>query len=213
MAAVLIGLSALVWGSESWRAFFASVHFGRTFMEQGMVPFWKSASLFAMARQWNAGIHLAYAVQAAGALAGLWLVWRLRAAAPLVRNAGTCAAIALSTPYLLDYDMTVVGLGAAFLYRAATTDGFLPYERSALALIWFAPWFARPVAEYLTLPLGPLATALLAFMAVRRAASGHCHSAIHVNRLPGDVAGLAAGEIDAGGADVLAAAHLAQRNA
>ena len=211
-AAVLIGLSALAWGPESWRAFFASVHFGRSFMEQGMVPFWKSASLFAMARQWSAGVGLAYAVQGLGTIAGLLLLWRLRATAPLVRNAGTCAAIALSTPYLLDYDMTVVGLGTAFLYRAAVSDGFLRYDRNALALIWIAPWFARPAAEYLTLPLGPIATALLAFMAVQRAASRHRHAAVDVERLPGDVPSFAAGEIDAGSTDILAGAHLTQGN-
>ena len=212
-AALLVILSALAWGPESWRAFFASLHFGRTFMEQGMVPFWKSAGLFAMARQWGAGVHFAYAVQAMGTLAGLWLVWRLRAAEPLLRNAATCAAIALSTPYLLDYDMTVVGLGAAFLYRAAASGGFRDYERSALALIWVAPWFSRPAAEYLTLPLGPIATALLAVMAVQRASSRHRHPAVDVEGLPGDVPCLAAGEVDARGADVLAAAHLPQRNA
>ncbi len=212
-AALLVVFSTLAWGPDSWRAFFASLHFGRTFMEQGMVPFWKSAGLFAMARQWGAGVQLAYAMQGLGALAGLLLLWRLRAANLLVRSAGTCAAIALSTPYLLDYDMTVVGLGAAFLYRAAVSDGFRPYERSALALIWVAPWFSRPAAEYLTLPLGPIATALLAVMAVQRASSRHRHPAVDVEGLPGDVACLAAGEVDARGADVLAAAHLPQRNA
>jgi hypothetical protein len=212
-AAVLIGISTLLWGTECWRAFFASLHFGRAYMEEGAVPFWKSAGLFAMARQWGAGVPLAYTVQAIGALSGLLLVWRVRTAAPLVRNAATCAAIALSTPYLLDYDMTVVGLGAAFLYRAAAAEGFRAYERSALALIWIAPWFARPAAEYLTLPLEPLATVLLAFMAVQRLSSRHRHSAVHMHRLPRHVAGLPTGKIDAGRADVLASTHLAEGDA
>jgi Glycosyltransferase family 87 len=204
-ALVLAGASALVWGPESWRAFFVSLHFGRTCMEQGLVPFWKSAGLFAMARQWGANIEFAYLVQALGAAAALALLSQSRDALPNVRNAAACAAIALSTPYLLDYDMIIVGLGGAFLYReAAAGDQFLPGERNALAFIWFAPWFARPAAQFLTLPFGPIATLLLAWMACRRTRSGHRHAAVHVQRLAGDVAGLTAREIDGGRADILA---------
>ena len=193
-ALLLSGASALLWGTESWLAFFGSLHFGRTYMEQGLVPFWKSAGLFAMARSWGANVQLAYFVQTIGLVGALILLWRIRHAAAAVRNAGACAAIALSTPYLLDYDMVIVALGAAFLYRDATlSDNFLPGERNALAFIWFAPWFARPAEQFLTLPFGPVATLLLAWMALRRAGSEHRHTAVDVQGLPGDVPGLAAG--------------------
>lgn len=200
---VLAGASTAIWGVDSWQAFFGSLHFGRTYMELGLVPFWKSAGLFAMARLWGANVPIAYAVQAIGLIAGLVLLWRTRHVPPAVRNAGACAAIALSTPYLLDYDMVIVGLGAAFLYRDAK-DAFLPGERNALAFIWFAPWFARPAEQFLTLPFGPIATVLLAWMAFRRTGSGHRHSAVDVDGLPGDVSGFAAGEINGGRADILA---------
>jgi hypothetical protein len=157
-----------VFGAGAWSAFFASLRLGRRFMELGAVGFYKSASLFAMAREWGAGIALSYGVQALGLIAALWLVWRLRHAEPDIRAAGTCAAVALSTPYLLDYDMATVGIGGAFLYAAARKDGFLSYERTALALIWVAPWFGRPAAQFMTLPLGPLAMVGLAILAVRR---------------------------------------------
>jgi hypothetical protein len=169
-ALALCALSLLIWGAESWRAFAASLRLGRGFMEMGAVGFYKSASLFAMARQWGAGVPLSYAVQAIGLAASLLLIWRLRDAEARVRAAGACAAVALSTPYLLDYDMATVGIGAAFLYAAAARSEFFSYERSALAFIWVAPWFARPAAQYLALPLGPIAMVLLAVLAVRRAA-------------------------------------------
>jgi hypothetical protein len=192
-ATALIGLSLILWGPSSWRAFFDSLSIGRVYMEQGAVGFYKSASLFAMMRQWGASLPFSYVVQAAGAVAALFVLWRARSASGNVRAATVCAAAALSTPYLVDYDMAVVGLGGVFLYAEAKRNGFLPYERSVLAFIWIAPWFSRPAGELLMLPLGPVAMALLAWVAVRRARSGHRHPAIDVERLPGDVAGFAAG--------------------
>lgn len=192
-ATLLVLASTLLWGVESWQAFLASLPLGRSFMEQGSVGFFKSASLFAAARQWGAGVSLAYAVQSLGVAAALLTIWRVRKAPAFVRNAGTCAAIALSTPYLLDYDMTVVALGGLFLYAEAERTGFRDYERSALAVVWMAPWFARPAAEYLLIPFGPVATILIAGLALRRVRSGHRHSAVDVESLPGDVTGLAAG--------------------
>ncbi|MEA3057410.1 MAG: hypothetical protein QOF34_225 [Sphingomonadales bacterium] len=168
----LIGLSLLLWGVSSWIAFANSLAISRMYMEQGAIGFYKSASLFAMARQWGAPVALGYGLQAAGLLAALWILFRARNASTNIRAAGVCAAAALSTPYLIDYDMAVVGLGAVFLYAEARRSAFAPYERSALAIIWIAPWFSRPAAQYLTIPLGPLAMLLLAWLTVRRMRQG-----------------------------------------
>ena len=179
--AVLAGISALLWGAASWAAFPEGLAHGRTWMEQGTSTFYKSASLFSAARLWGGPIAAGYAIQALGLLLGLLTIWRTARASAGVRNAGVCAAVALSTPYLMDYDMATVGLGAAFLYAEGTRTGFRPHERSVIALIWLAPWFSRPVAEYGLLPLGPLATLLLAALVLRRAISTspsrHSHAA------------------------------------
>jgi hypothetical protein len=128
--------------------------------------------LFSMARQWGAPVQFAYGIQTGGSVAALWLLFSARDASNNIRAAAVCAAAALSTPYLFDYDMAIVGLGAAFLYGEAQRSGFAAYERTALALIWIAPWFSRPAAQYLTLPLGPLAMIVLAWLAVRRVRQG-----------------------------------------
>lgn len=167
--AVLVALCTFIWGWESWSAFFASLGLSRAFMEQGTVGFHKFASLFAAMRMWGASVPMSYAVQGVGLIVGLWMIWRLRSADTHLLAAGACAAVALSTPYLLDYDLAVVGLGAAFLYAEADREGFLPYERSGLALIWMVPWFSRAAAEYLALPLAQLAVISLALLVVRRA--------------------------------------------
>jgi glycosyl transferase family 87 len=191
--AILVLLSLILWGPDSWRVFFASLSLGREdIMEQGVTGFFKSASLFAIARQWGAPIDLAYAIQGVGAVVGIWAVWFVRNATPYVRAAVVCAGAALSTPYLFDYDMAVVGVGAAFLYAEARRGSFLAYEKSALAFIWAAPWISRSAAQLLALPLSQVAMILLLCLAVRRARSGHGHAAVDVDGLPGDVAGFAA---------------------
>jgi hypothetical protein len=169
VSAILIGASLLLWGADAWLAFIDSTSLPRRFMEEGAVGHYKSASLFSMARHWGASLAFSYLLQALGAVAGMALLWRLRASSPFVLCAVACAGIALSTPYLLDYDMTVVGLGAVFLYAEARRTTFLDYEKAALAYIWVAPWFGRQVAEIAYLPLLPVSMVLLAVLAHRRA--------------------------------------------
>ena len=166
---VLVGLSVILWGAESWAAWLGSLRYGRHYMEEGSVGFYKSVSLFATARNWGAGVTLGYVAQAIGTLAGIGLLWRARSAPNCVRAVAAGAAVALSTPYLLDYDLAVVGIGAAFLYSVAREEGFLPYERTALGFIWVAPLYVRPIQQFALVPLGTLTILLLAWFAWRRA--------------------------------------------
>jgi hypothetical protein len=164
----LIALSAAIWGGSAWTAFPTGLANGRAWMEQGTSQFEKSASLFSLIRLWGGSLGIAYAIQAIGVTAAIALVIHSAKRETDLRGAAVCAAVALSTPYLMDYDMATVGIGAAFLYAEARRHAWLPYERSSLALIWVAPWFTRVSADYLLVPLGPVATLLLAWMVVRR---------------------------------------------
>lgn len=166
---VLVGLSIILWGENCWPAWIDSLRYGRFYLEQGSVGFYKSASIFSAVRLWGGDTGIAYAAQALATFGAIALIWSTRSAAGFERAAAVCAAAALSTPYLLDYDMALVGIGGVFLYAQARETGFLAYERSALALIWVAPWISRPAAEYTLLPLGPPAMLLLAWLVARRA--------------------------------------------
>ena len=145
---------------------------GREYMEQGTAGFYKSPSLFSMARLWGGSVAVGYAAQLVGILIALLLVWRSAGKKANLRAAGVCAAVALSTPYLFDYDMAVVGLGRRIPFAEGRIGGFLPFERSALAFIWIAPWVSRPAAQYLALPLGAVAMLLLAWLTWRRVRQG-----------------------------------------
>jgi hypothetical protein len=184
--ALLSGISLVLWGPQSWLAFLHASGVARFLLETGDYGLEKSASLFSMMRQWGAPLSLSYTVQLFGALSAILLIWKMRRSPLYLLYATVCGGVALTTPYLMDYDMASVGVGAAFFYAFVRGGEYLPYERSALAFIWAAPWFSRPAAEVLTLPLGPIATLLLLALVVRRASiaapltaspSHHSHAA------------------------------------
>jgi len=134
-----------------------------------MIPFYDQQSVFAAARLSGLSFRIANAIQAVTAIAAvLVLAWvwngncsyRLKAAALAI-----CGLVA--TPYLFDYDLTIVGVGIAWLAIEGLERGFLPYEKSVLALAWFAPIADRTVARFALIPLSPILNiVLIAFIAV-----------------------------------------------
>jgi hypothetical protein len=169
-AALLVGATLAVWGWPVWQAFLDSLPLTREIViEQGETGWHKIQSPFALARMWGGPVPLAYAVQGAATLAAMAAVlWLSRAARPHLRGAAVCAAALLATPYVLDYDLVVLGLGAAFLVADGLERGFLPWEKSLLALVWIAPLLARPLAEATLLPLGQVTIVAVLALAMRR---------------------------------------------
>jgi hypothetical protein len=170
----MLTLATLVaFGPEVWRAFFASTHLTRVVvLEQGGTGWHKIQSVFAVVRMWGGSVPLAYAAQGALTLAlvaaMIWL-WRSAAAYPLKAGALILAAI-LATPYSLDYDLVTLAPAAAFLAADGWSRGFDAYQKSALALLWFMPLIARPVAEHTLIPLGVPAMVTVFALVLHRAA-------------------------------------------
>ena len=175
-AAAALAIAGLSWaelGTETWSAFIDSTKFTRTVvLEEGDTGWHKLVSVFAAARLLGAPVALAYTAQGAAALAALGLVvWGWRRRAPLaLKSALLVAAALLATPYGMDYDLVVLALPAAWLAAAGLSEGFLPWEKTALAAAFLLPLAARPVAEHAALPLAPLVIALLAGLIARRIA-------------------------------------------
>ncbi|MEQ8935560.1 MAG: glycosyltransferase family 87 protein, partial [Amphiplicatus sp.] len=165
---MLIAFSTLVFGPDVWRAFAESGHLTRTVvLESGNTGWEKIQSLFSALRALGAPVGAAYAAQ--GALfagVGASLVWLWRsAAAQELKAAGLIVASLLATPYVLDYDLVALGPAIAFLAVLGLRDGFRPYEKTLLALAFFAPVAARPVAAATLIPLGLIVMlALYAFI-------------------------------------------------
>jgi alpha-1,2-mannosyltransferase len=166
----LAGAATLAFGPEIWHAFTASTETSRTLLlEQGNVGFEKLQSVFAAVRMWGGGISLAYVVQAAASVIALFSVawiWRscgdrdLKAALLIVTTL-------LASPHLLDYDLTTLAPAIAFIIASRWQSGFRDYDISALAIVWFAPLFARAIAGATGVPLGLIAVAMLYVLTMR----------------------------------------------
>ena len=171
---VAAGLTYLIFGVETWRAFFANTAFTRhTVLENGGAGFWKIQSVFAAVRMWGGSIGLAYAAQAVagiGAAVAVFLLWRSKAD-PRLKACGLIAGAFLCTPYGFDYDFMALAPAGAFLVSYGLERGLKTSELCALALAFAAPILARPAGEWLMLPLGMIAVSLLFVVVMRRGLS------------------------------------------
>jgi hypothetical protein len=170
-AALLVTVTLLIWGWPVWQAFLDSLPLTKAVViEQGNTGWHKIMSPFAAMRMWGAGLGTAYALQAAATAAAIAAVLFLaRTGDARLRNSAVAAAALVATPYVLDYDFVILGLGIAFLWLDGEESGFLPWDRTLLALVWAAPLFARQVAEFTLVPLGLATAVVMIALPVRRA--------------------------------------------
>ena len=172
----------LVFGLETWRAFFASAPFTRAVLEQGGPGWHLIQSVFSFVRMWGGPIPLAYAAQGAltlGVAAALVWLWRAQADVAL-KAAALCIAALLATPYSMDYDMMALSIAIAFLAVHGLRRGFAPYEISALAALWLVPLVARSIAQATLVPLGVIAMLVVFLVVFHRARSDFARAPIAV---------------------------------
>jgi hypothetical protein len=167
----LIAVTLLLWGWPVWGAFLDSLDLTRrVVIEAGNTGFNKIVSPFAALRMWGAPLPLAYGAQLVATVGAVGAaLWTAVYARPALRNAAVAAATVISTPYVLDYDLVVVGVGIAFFVADAHRRGWLAWEKTALALVWAAPLFGRGVAQWTLVPLNLMSAMLLLAVVLRRA--------------------------------------------
>jgi hypothetical protein len=167
---ILVGLTFALWGWPVWQAFIDSLPLTRdVVIEQGRTGWYKIMSPFAAVRMWGGGLALSYAIQGlATALATASVLFLSLRDNRALRNAAVTAAALLSTPYVLDYDAVVLGVGLAFLWHDGEESGFLPWDRTLMALVWIVPLFAREIGSLAYLPIGVIPPLLVLSLAVRR---------------------------------------------
>lgn len=165
------GLSALVFGVDTWTAFRESMTLTRGFiLEQGATGWEKIQSTFSAVRMLGGGVDLAYAAQGAVAIAvaaAVIYVWR-KPVSMTVKGATLVTASVMATPYVLDYDLIVLALPIAWLAAEARKTAFLPWEKATLFAAFVLPIVSREIGA-LHIPVAPLVLASLLAFAVRRA--------------------------------------------
>lgn len=166
----LASLSVLFFGIVVWQDFLAALPFTRSMLEQGLVPYYDFQSVFVAARLLDASLAAAYGAQAIVTFSAAVLVvwaWRLPADQGL-KNAVLVVAMLIATPFVLDYDLTLLALAIAWLAAAQQHNGALPWERTALVAACLMPLCARVVAARTGIALTPLIEAVLLFILWRR---------------------------------------------
>jgi len=165
---VMAAASALAFGVGTWRAFFAGISPALTF---DGAAWGKLQSAFGLVRALGGGETMAWTVHIAVALIAacvVGLLWRSRVAYE-IKAAALGTAVPLATPHLLAYDLVILAVPIAFLFRLGRTRGFLKHELagigSACLLIVIYPFVEAPV--------GFAAALVIAALVLRRAVVAH----------------------------------------
>ena len=171
-ATALAVISLVMFGAETWRAFFNTLGFTRHFvLERGEVQFYTMQTVFAGVRLLGGGISAAYLVQILAAIvvaATVVWIWRQNIQFEL-KAAALATGIPLVSPYIIYYDLVVLALPIAWLALEGRRSGFLPFEKSLLVVAWLLPLMCEPIARSTSVPLTPLVCVLLLAFIARRA--------------------------------------------
>jgi len=174
-AAVLLGASVLMFGTELWAHYFRNAEVLRRVILESDEVVGRMVSVFVAVRPLGASVEAAYIIQGVFGLvacAAVALVWFKDAPAGLryaVLLLGTC----LATPYLQDYDLVFGALVVAWLWQQPVEIYFS--ERAlqvTSALFLLLPLVAAALARFTQLTYGPLFILPLFVLAVRAALAG-----------------------------------------
>ncbi len=168
-AAILLAISVLVFGTACWAAFAAGLPAAQALYADGIAGFDRFVSPYMGLRLLGATARSAWIGQALGAVAALgFLIWAARktpdgkaAIAAMVVATGFCV------PFLGEYDLPILIVPAAWLIADAGRNGWLPFERAALLLLYLSPMIVKLAAGH-GIPFGPPAMALLLLSVARR---------------------------------------------
>lgn len=171
-AASALGLLAASWaafGAAAWNGFLADSALARASLERHLVGDEKMQSAFAAVRLLHGGLTLAYGVQAAVALAAALALLALNRRRGPAEGPALAAAALIASPFLLDYDLTLLAIPLAWLVREGARTPFAPGEKATLALAFMLPLVSRAAAGALGVPLAPFVLAATFAFVARRA--------------------------------------------
>ncbi|HTG38349.1 glycosyltransferase family 87 protein [Sphingomonas sp.] len=176
---IAMGLSACaiclvsLWllGPDAWRGFLDGAPLARVTLETGLVSPAKMVSLFAAGRVVGLSVPASYLIHAIGAAIAGVLIWRAaRKRMPAAdQNALLVAGTLAISPFLLDYDLTLLAWPLAWMAVRGRSTGFVAHERLAMLAIFVAPLILRPLASATALPFAPAMTFGLLALCWRRA--------------------------------------------
>lgn len=174
MVTALVGLSALLFGTETWSAYLAAASGSSRVYESGRIDLAGMITLFGALRLIGVPPHAAWASQAVAALAMAGLVavvWR-RADRQAARSATLLVATLLAVPLSLVYDQLLLLVAMAWLFRGARETGFLPWEKLILISVWPLALLTWIIGSGWHVPLAPITHLAVLGLGLRRVLAG-----------------------------------------
>lgn len=164
-ALCFIATSFIAFGTETWQAFFNSNKFAFQVLNEGLVSYHKMQSLFASLRLMGASVPVAYISHAMLALlvtvVVVW-IWRKSVDSSL-KAAGLTIGALMITPFILDYDLTILSIPIACLAFYEINNNSGASLINLLVIAWFAPILLRFVNGILPFPWAPLLLSALLY--------------------------------------------------
>jgi hypothetical protein len=168
-ALMLTAATTILFGLDTWIAFFERMLVQRQFMETRAVPWSLMPTVFAMFRLIGAS-SFAYVMQglsticAAAAVAALW-----RQRCPLaIKSAGLVVAAFLATPYAWLYDAVILVFAAAWLANEGIRSGFESWEKITVLVLLALPVPSLMLAKLLGFQIAPILLWLSLAIVMRR---------------------------------------------
>jgi hypothetical protein len=168
--AAVTGLSAGMFGIDTWRDYLAALAESPMVYETGRVNLAGFITPYGAARLLGAGAVAARWLQGAVSsvvVIAIGWIWR-RDPGPAVRSAALASGILLSVPVAIVYDLLLLTVAIAWLVRAGRSTGFLAWEKLVLFGCFVVPLLSRHFGEATHIPLGPLAPAALLALCLMR---------------------------------------------
>jgi Glycosyltransferase family 87 len=154
----LVLLSLGLFGWETTSAFLGQGQFSQSLLAGSHDVLAKVQSVFAAARLLDLPLSAAIGLQgvtALGAALAVWRAWSSKADI-LFKGAVLAAATPLATPYVFEYDLITLVLPMVWLARRGQKDGFRPWEKAYLAMVFWLPALTRPAMDYAHVSLTPV---------------------------------------------------------
>lgn len=162
------GLAGAVFGFESYVAFLHALSTAaNTHLVRSDLGWNKLQSVYGFARVLGAPAVAAWSMQAlvsASAALGTVLCWRSKTTPFALKAAFLVTAILLATPYVLYYDVPVLAIAGAFLFRERGFDRFELALMAAVTPFLFAPF----LPGFASVPGALMATVIMGVLTVRR---------------------------------------------
>jgi len=171
VTAALMALSSwFAFGTDTWIGFIGNIgHTSDAFLVNGWADFGKLQTALGLVRTLGGPDSAAWVAQGAvtfAAAAAVAWVWRGKADYNLKAAALGIGAL-LATPYLYTYDLMVLAVPLAFLWRHARAHGLMRHELSGIGAI-YALILAFPFVD---IPVGFFALLIAAALTARRIAA------------------------------------------